>query len=786
MIDSLFVVNNHLFGWSSYPGGWMFGIDKDTGAETWRIPFSRGAGAVGAVAANGVFYGTDYGNDQFYAVDTANGQIRWTYQFYGGHGSSQTAIGPDGTIYTVRGVNGAELTVYAFNSDGAIKWAKALNGSTPPGSTVYGENISIDSVGRLYFGYYVIDTASGNYLNLGKVYSLDPVAGDIRWTYDTGDIMSYSPPLIDDSGTVYIGTYNRGTLIDTKLYAINADGSLKWAHDFGAGSRGVLRLVQKTGGNIIVTLAGATALSNSQIIEINKNDGTVARTLTIGAQYFGFTEAGDANDGILIYEDNYSDPDTVTFGYHYYDQNLNFKWQMNRVFPARNVWGGITYGWTTQPVIDERGWIYSGMGFSNYDGASHWYVPLNYAQVFALAPWTLANATVSAAAVRGGTITFSATTSMLGTNPLTDEANQVQAVLDTGVKVPMTYSSTGGDGNTVWMGEYSIPDDMALGTHTYTIEAGAAMVKTDIVTAFDSPATGSEHTGLTATGGSFSVSVHHATVDNGGSSVASATVALNAPNGGATYAPGQEVGVNWSSANAVFSKFKVSYSADGGAAWTTLTDALPGTASSFAWIAPSASTAQGLIKVEGLDAGGAVIASDTSASTFAINGASFIPPATDSTVSGDYDKGTAMANNPNINTNMGLSTIASPSCASGTLVKGSFPAVYYCGADGKRHVFSNERVYFSWYNDWKGVTALPDEDLAEVPIGANVTYRPGSRLVKILSDPKVYAIGRGGVLRWLKSEAVAVRLYGANWNKQIDYIPDAFFVNYRLGEPIAE
>jgi hypothetical protein len=57
-------------------------------------------------------------------------------------------------------------------------------------------------------------------------------------------------------------------------------------------------------------------------------------------------------------------------------------------------------------------------------------------------------------------------------------------------------------------------------------------------------------------------------------------------------------------------------------------------------------------------------------------------------------------------------------------------------------------------------------------------------MVKIQTDPKVYAIVRGGLLRWIPTEAKAKELYGANWNKQIDYIPDAFFVDYKIGAPI--
>jgi hypothetical protein len=121
---------------------------------------------------------------------------------------------------------------------------------------------------------------------------------------------------------------------------------------------------------------------------------------------------------------------------------------------------------------------------------------------------------------------------------------------------------------------------------------------------------------------------------------------------------------------------------------------------------------------------------------------------------------------------------------SGDLVKGSFPAVYYVGADGKRYVFPNDKIFFSWYADFSSVKKIADDELAGIQIGGNVTYRPGVKLVKIQSDPRTYAVARGGVLRWVKTEAAAIGLYGADWNKKVDDLADAFFVNYQTGADI--
>lgn len=120
----------------------------------------------------------------------------------------------------------------------------------------------------------------------------------------------------------------------------------------------------------------------------------------------------------------------------------------------------------------------------------------------------------------------------------------------------------------------------------------------------------------------------------------------------------------------------------------------------------------------------------------------------------------------------------------GELIKASGPAVYYASG-GKRYVFPNEKIYFSWYRDFSGVRTVSDTELASHLIGGNVTYKPGVRLIKLQTDPKVYAVGAGGRLRWIATEEAAKSLYGAQWNKQVDDVSDAYFVDYREGDPIA-
>lgn len=121
----------------------------------------------------------------------------------------------------------------------------------------------------------------------------------------------------------------------------------------------------------------------------------------------------------------------------------------------------------------------------------------------------------------------------------------------------------------------------------------------------------------------------------------------------------------------------------------------------------------------------------------------------------------------------------------GDLIKGtSFTSVYYYGPNGKRYVFPNEKTYFTWYPDFSAVKTLSDAQLGVIPLGGNVTYRPGVKMVKITTDPRTYVVDRGGILRHVQSEQLAETLYGLAWKGNVHDIPDGFFTNYRVGTPI--
>jgi len=111
-------------------------------------------------------------------------------------------------------------------------------------------------------------------------------------------------------------------------------------------------------------------------------------------------------------------------------------------------------------------------------------------------------------------------------------------------------------------------------------------------------------------------------------------------------------------------------------------------------------------------------------------------------------------------------------------------AVYFVGDEDKRHAFPNDTVYFSWFQDFDDVEEITSEEMSDYPLGANITFRSGTYLVKLQTSPKVYAIEPNSVLREIMSEEIAEDLYGADWADRVVDIADGFWGNYTVGDAI--
>ena len=118
---------------------------------------------------------------------------------------------------------------------------------------------------------------------------------------------------------------------------------------------------------------------------------------------------------------------------------------------------------------------------------------------------------------------------------------------------------------------------------------------------------------------------------------------------------------------------------------------------------------------------------------------------------------------------------------------GAGGTVYYY-ANGKKYPFPNERVFLSWYPNFESVTIkkITPAEVGVILWGTNVRYRPGTRMVKVPDDPKVYAITPGGKVCWVKDEDIAKKFYGNTWNKKIDDLLASLFVGTYRNDPACD
>lgn len=111
-------------------------------------------------------------------------------------------------------------------------------------------------------------------------------------------------------------------------------------------------------------------------------------------------------------------------------------------------------------------------------------------------------------------------------------------------------------------------------------------------------------------------------------------------------------------------------------------------------------------------------------------------------------------------------------------------AVYYISSDCKRHAFSNVRVYYSWFSNFNNIQTIGNGMMASIPLGKNNTYRPGAKMIKFPSVPKVYMVAKGGVLHWVPTEWVATQYFGTDWKNKIEDVSEAFYNDYSFGADI--
>ena len=225
-----------------------------SGTLKWSDSIGSGVTATGALGADGnAYFQTE---DSMVIALRSDGSTAWT--FLSGGGNSAPVVGKDGTVYAVN----QDGTIFAINpTDGSQKWADSLRIPTVQAPAINSERDtmyivtetgtlqSIDmTTGSNGWSLVIGEDASGPVIGPdgsvfvgggGRLLKLSPQL-DLIWDFVPPLAGVISTPAVSVDGYVYVlVTAGKKRLAmqeeaDT-LYAVNADGSRRWACALGEG-----------------------------------------------------------------------------------------------------------------------------------------------------------------------------------------------------------------------------------------------------------------------------------------------------------------------------------------------------------------------------------------------------------------------------------------------------------------------------------------------------------------------------------------------------------------------
>jgi outer membrane protein assembly factor BamB len=165
---------------------------------------------------NNLYFGSYYiHSDSFYSY-CPKGTLRWVYETSTNRApAAGILVDSSNTIY----FGSRDSCVYALNPNGTLKWKYRTTGQ------IVQEIIpNIDLQGNIYVTNFLFEPSQPD---KGELYSIKP-DGTLNWKVMFNNGFAFKSPVISpDGNTIYIAG------VDSNLFALNLDGSLKWKFSCG-------------------------------------------------------------------------------------------------------------------------------------------------------------------------------------------------------------------------------------------------------------------------------------------------------------------------------------------------------------------------------------------------------------------------------------------------------------------------------------------------------------------------------------------------------------------------
>jgi len=287
----------------------------------------------------------------------------------------------------------------------------------------------------------------------------------------------------------------------------------------------------------------------------------------------------------------------------------------------------------------------------------------------------------------------------------------------------------------------------------------------------------------------------------GSSSMTSTTpvVTLTNPDDGDTLEGGDEVAVTWSTSGSGIDTISLAYSTDDGSTYDQVAYNVDEDDGTFTWTVPNENATDVLLKITAYDTGKGTLDTDTVTIDLSYSSEAAAEEAAEEETIGSTE-GTEMdSEGRNVATgsgDYGTSPLDGTEeeisdVQSGQFIRSyGFSSIYYVDPDLGRRVFWDTNTFFTWADSWDNVVWVTDATLPTLTFGDAFLPKPGVVLVKIQSDPKVYAIDEDGagnpVLRWVPSEDVAIALYGSDWADYVIDIDATIFSKFEMGDDMTD
>jgi hypothetical protein len=262
------------------------------------------------------------------------------------------------------------------------------------------------------------------------------------------------------------------------------------------------------------------------------------------------------------------------------------------------------------------------------------------------------------------------------------------------------------------------------------------------------------------------------------------SVTVTAPAAGEELVPGSYREVTWQSSPEDY-YVNISASYDGGVTFTSLAENVLNDGS-WDWLVPDIDAAQAMLKVTVTDLA-TDLASDFS-EAFVILGTEEEVideelPEAEVPVDEVTDED-PLPDSPNPTQDV---DIVSPNSY---IRSQTSPQVYFVDNDFTRHPILHQLIYFTYHSGWEPVQFISDTVVALLNLDGLVLPKPGVVLVKLVEDPRVYAVFAGAdgstELRWIASESLAAQLYGSDWADYVIDIDPTLWSRFTFGPNITE